>query len=53
MMPQNVGGHVYDFAAECLTCGDVSVFADKTERREWADVKHSGHDMDFYLQARI
>jgi hypothetical protein len=52
-MPQTVNGQVYDFAAECLTCGDFAVFGDKTERREWADAKHVGHEMDFHLQGRV
>lgn len=52
-MSTTVNGHVYDYAAECLTCGDVAVFQDKTERREWADSKHPEHGVDFYLQARV
>jgi hypothetical protein len=52
-MSTRVGGHVYDFAAECLTCAAVAVFQDKTERREWAESKHSGHVVDFYLQGRV
>lgn len=52
-MSRTIDGHVYDFAAECFTCGAFAVFQDKTERREWADAKHPGHQLDFHLQARV
>jgi hypothetical protein len=52
-MGVTVRGSVYDFAAECLSCGDVEVFSTKAERQKWVVDNHYGHKVDFYLQGRV